>query len=347
MIETMCAVVADHPGGLDVLHLHHVPLPVAGPGQVRVAVRSAGINFHDVQQRRGTGPDSRFPLIPGIDFAGVVVEVGEAVEGLGAGQAVFGLAPAGGAYAQQAVVPAAAVRPIPDGVGFDEAAALPVAGLSASFLLRVSELRPGMTAAVFAAAGGLGCFLGGLLTVAGVRSIGITSSPAKAKIAEAAGHSDVIDYRAEDPVEAVRERTGGAGVDVVFDSVAGPEFARSFRMLRDGGTVICCGRAGGPPDLADVTDAVIGSRRNLGLRDFFLSTYLPAHVDELADRLDTLAEAMRSEQLRIPIRAFELGDAARAHALIESGSSVGKIVLHIDPAATPRASSTHTQADDR
>jgi NADPH:quinone reductase-like Zn-dependent oxidoreductase len=97
-----------------------------------------------------------------------------------------------------------------------------------------------------------------------------------------------------------------------------------------------------------VTDALIGSRRNLGLRDFFLATYLRAHVDELASRLDTLAEAMRSEQVRIPIRAFGLTDAGSAHALIESGSSVGKIVLHVDPAAaTPRASAAHTQREDR
>jgi NADPH:quinone reductase len=77
MGETMRAVVVDRPGGPDVLQVRGVPLPVAGAGQVRVAVRSAGINFHDVHQRRGTGPDSRFPVIPGIDFAGIVVEVGD------------------------------------------------------------------------------------------------------------------------------------------------------------------------------------------------------------------------------------------------------------------------------
>lgn len=335
--QKMHAIIVDRPGDPSVLEKRDVRLPVPEAGQVRVAIRSAGINYHDIHQRRGVSPDSRFPLIPGLDFAGEVAEIGAGAEGLAVGDRVFGLAPAGGGYAEQVVVPAVMLRPIPDGVADDQAATLPVAGLTASFLLSISGLRRGMTAVVFAPAGGLGCFLGGLLAQAGVRSIGITSSSAKATIAKAAGHSDVIDYHAEDPVDAVKQRSGGAGADVVFDSVAGPEFARSFRMLRSGGTVICCGRAAGPPDLGQIADELIGSRRNLALRDFFLASYLPDHFDEFRRRLDALARAMRSGQLQIPVLAFALGDAHRAHELIQSGASVGKVVLHPHRTAGLRA----------
>jgi NADPH:quinone reductase len=323
----MRAVLANRPGGPHVLEVREVPVPPIRAGHVRVAVRSAGINFRDIQQRRGTAPDSGFPLSPGSDFAGEVTEVGDGVEWPREGDRVFGLSPGGGAYAEQVIVPAAAVRPIPEGVGFGQAAAVPVAGLSATFLLSVAGLRQGMTAVTFAPAGGLGCFLGGLLAEAGVRSIGITSSQEKSLIAQAAGHREVVNYTVEDPVEAVRDLTSGAGVDVVFDSVAGPEFARSFRLLRGGGTVILCGRAAGSPDPAAAWQDLIESRRNLGLRDFYLATHIMEHLSELADRLDALAEGMRSGQLHIPVRAFALEDACRAHELVESGASAGKIVL--------------------
>lgn len=326
-MSTMWAVTAEHAGGPDVLRLQEVPRPPLAPGHIRVAVHAAGVNFRDVQQRRGADPGTGFPLISGSDFAGDVTEVGPGVDDRHEGQRVFGISPADGAYAEEVVVPAVTSCPVPGGVGYDQAAAAPVAGLSASFLLALSGLTTGMTAVTLAPAGGLGCFLGGLLSDAGVRSIGITSGARKVKVAKAVGHRDIVDYQAEDPVEAIQARTGGHGADVVFDSVAGPELARSLRMLRTGGTVILCGRAAGPPDLPAVWAELIESRRDLGLRDFFLRNHVLEHLDEVPARLTQLAAGLASGQLRVPIQAFPLKDAARAHELIESRGSVGKLVL--------------------
>ena len=325
----MRAVVVNAPGGIDVLDYQEVSDPLVEPGSVRVAVRSIGLNFRDVQQRRGgAAPDLSYPFVPGSDFAGEVLEVGEGVEAFKTGDHVFGVS-LSGAYAEQLVTSATMVYPVPDGLDFDVAAALPVAGLSASFLMSAAGLRAGMTAVTYAAAGGLGCFLGGLMSDAGVRSIGIVSSPEKEEVARAAGHSEIVNYRRADPVEAVLALTDGVGVDVVLDSVAGPQFARSFAMLRNEGVVILCGRSAGSPDLAAVYHELIELRRNRALRDFYLATHIVDRFAELPDRLDVLASAIRSGRMRVPIRALPFLEARHAHELLESGATTGKVVLHV------------------
>ncbi|WP_433599216.1 quinone oxidoreductase family protein [Nocardia sp. CA-135953] len=312
-------------GGPDVLELTEAPVPEPGPGMVRVAVRAIALNFRDVQQRRPT-TGTPCPFIPGSDFAGEVVALGPGVRSLRLGQRVVGVV-LSGAYADQLVASADALLPIPDEVGDAEAAVLPVAGLSASFLCTIANLPGGATVVTYAAAGGLGCFLGGCLAAAGIRSIGLTSTPAKAEIADKAGHAEVIVYRDVDPVAAVRELTDGRGVDAVFDSVAGPEFDRSFRMAADGGLVVLCGRAAGEPDLGRLAHDFIGARRNLALREFYLASHLDAHLDELPVRLAELMAGMSSRRFHVPITEFPLDDVRRAHELLESGVTTGKLVL--------------------
>jgi NADPH2:quinone reductase len=328
MVDEMRAVVVRAHGGPEVLELATVPVPPTGPGEVRVAVRSIGLNFRDVHQRRVGGADVTLPLTPGSDFAGEVVETGAGVETVHVGDRVFGVT-LGGAYAEQVVAPAATVLPLPAGVDFDQAASLPVAGLSASFLLTTGGVAKGQTAVVWAAAGGLGCFLGGLLAMAGVRSIGMTSSDEKAAVARAAGHDDIVNYRQVDPVDAVHQLTEGRGADVVFDSVAGPDFGRSFRMLRNEGTVVLCGRAAGEPDLGLIAGALVGGRRNLALREFYLATHIFDHLDEMPTRLQQLADGLCDGTIHVPITAFALDDVAQAHELLESGRSTGKLVLRV------------------
>ena len=219
MTKTIKAVVVANPGGVDRLEIREIPLRGVGPGDVRVSVRSIALNFRDLQQRRGVAAGSVYPLIPGSDFAGIVAEVGAQVEDFEPGDHVYGLV-LDGAYAEEVVLPAAMLLRIPDGLDFATASILPVAGLSASFLLSVADLVDGASVVTFAAAGGLGCFLGGLLHRAGIRSIGLTSSADKARVAAAAGHHQVVNYHDVDPVDAVLAATGGKGVDVVFNSVA-------------------------------------------------------------------------------------------------------------------------------
>jgi NADPH2:quinone reductase len=326
MPEEMQAIVVRSVGGPEVLELSSVPIPEVGPADVRVAVKSIAINFRDVQQRRMPAPDAELPTTPGSDFAGEIVETGTDVESFQAGDRVFGIT-LNGAYAQQIVIPAVMAMPLPPGANFDTAAILPVAGLTASFLLTVARIEKGQTAVTYAAAGGLGCFLGGLLADAGVRSIGLTSTEAKAAVARAAGHSEVVNYRTVDPVQAVRDLTDGSGADVVFDSVAGPEFSRSFRMLRNEGTVVLCGRSAGDPDLAMIHDDFIAGRRNLAMREFYLATHVFDHLDQIPQRLQDLAAAIRDGRVIVPVTTFPLAEVQRAHMLLERGETTGKLVL--------------------
>lgn len=328
MAEDMQAVVVRSHGGPEVLELTTVPVPPVGPDEVKVAVRSIALNFRDVQQRRNpAAPGSTLPSTPGSDFAGEVTEVGANVDTLEPGDHVFGIT-LHGAYAEQVVVPAMTATPLPTGADFDHGAILPVAGLSASFLLTTSGIAKGQTAVTYAAAGGLGCFLGGLLSAAGVHSIGLTSSEEKAAVARAAGHEEIVNYREVDAVDAVRQLTDGAGADVVFDSVAGPTFDRSFRMTRNEGTVVICGRSAGDPDLGRVTDDFITVRRNLALREFYLATHVFDHLDELPERLQALADAIADGTIRVPITSFPFAQVRRAHELLEGGATTGKLVLH-------------------
>lgn len=321
------AVVVRAFGGPETLEVSAGPARAPGQGEVRVRVRSAAVNFRDVQQRRGLAAGTTLPFTPGSDFSGEVVELGPGVESVTRGQRVVGAA-LSGAYAQEVVAPAAMVMPVPDGLSFDQAAILPVAGLSASFLCTVAGLRSGATAVVHAAAGGLGCFLSGVLAVAGARIIGLTSTPAKEIVARAAGCEHTVNYRCHDPVPAVKRLTDGVGADIVFDSVGGPNFARSFEMVRNEGTVILCGRSAGEPDLGAVYPQLIAARRNLALRDFYLGTQLLDHLDQIPQRVSALAGHVRDGAITVPITTCALDDVRHAHHVLESGSSSGKIVLH-------------------
>src|SRR6266540_3627767 len=313
MSQYMRAVVVAAHGGPDVLELVRVPAPPLGPDEVRVRVRSIGLNFRDVKLRTGPSADVVVPFTPGSDFAGDIVEVGAEVASIRTGDRVFGVT-THGAYAEEVVTPAVMVMPIPDGAEYDTATILPVAGLSASFLLSTAGVEKGQTAVTYAAAG--------------VRSIGITSSGDKAAVARAAGHDEIINYRDTDPVRAVKDLTDSSGADVVFDSVAGPGFGRSFRMLSNHGTVVLCGRSAGDPDLSAVGPDFLGVRRNLALREFYLSTHIFDHRGEVPDRLDELATGLRDRRLNVPITTFALDDVRRAHELLGAGATVGKLILH-------------------
>jgi NADPH2:quinone reductase len=319
------AVVVREHGGPEVLLVEERDPQPCGPGDVRVAVRSIAVNFRDVHTRRTPNVDEPPPIVPGSDLAGVVTEVGADVSGIAVGDEVAVMTLAG-AYATEVVVPAPFAVPLPPGTDPDHAASSLVAGLTASFIVSHVGLQPGQTAAVWAAAGGVGAFLGGVLRAAGVRSIGITSSPEKVAVARAAHFDEVVSYREVDVVEAVRGLTDGRGVDVVFDGVAGPDFDRSFRMAADEGTVVLHGRAAGEPDLGQLP-SFVASQRNLTLWAFFLGTYVFGHLDEVPGRLAALVQGQADGSIAVPITAYPFDQVAEAHAELESGRSNGKLVL--------------------
>jgi NADPH2:quinone reductase len=187
------------------------------------------------------------------------------VEGFAEGDRVLGINLAG-AYAEKSLVPAVLATPIPDQISYEQAAACPIAGLTSCFMIRDHGVGEATNVVVHAAAGSVGCFMGGLLAQKRAPSIGLVSTEAKAEVARRAGYLHVINYRREDPVERVRQLTASAGADVVYDSVAGPGFARSFEMCRAGGTVVIFGRAAGDPPREVLDEAFLGAARNLLLR---------------------------------------------------------------------------------
>ncbi len=313
-------------GGPEVLKMADVPEPDVGPGMVRIRNRVIAINFHDIGARRHGEPGQTPPFIPGTDFAGEVDAIGEGVEGLSIGDRILGVAMVG-AYAEKSVTLAAMTIPIPDDISFEQAASCPVAGLTAHFLLEDNHVGPNTTVLAYAAAGSNGCYLGGLIKRRGARGIGLVSTAKKAEVAREAGWHDVIIYKDEDMVDGVAKRTDGKGADLVLDSVAGPDFKRSFDMAKTGGTVVLYGRAGGAFPPSAITEGLFVLGRNLGLRTYFLGTMLMGDGEGLKAGFEALFDAWRAGDLHIPFETLPLADAADAHGRIEAQKTYGKVLL--------------------
>jgi NADPH2:quinone reductase len=326
ILTLMKAIHVTAVGGPEVLKTVEVPEPEVAPGTLRVRNRAVGINFHDVQSRRRGVRGQKYPFIPGTDFAGEVEAIGEGVEGFATGDRVLGVSMAG-AYAEKSVVPAVLATAIPDHISYEQAAACPLSGLTACFMIRDHGVGETTNVVVHAAAGSVGCFMGGLLAQRRAPSIGLVSTEVKAEVARRAGYLHVINYRREDPVERVRQLTASAGADVVYDSVAGPGFARSFEMCRAGGTVVVFGRAGGDPPRGVLDEAFLGAARNLGLRTYFLGTTLFSDPQSHRDAYATLFDGLASGAIYLPIEALPLEAVADAHARIEAQQTVGKLIL--------------------
>src|SRR6266545_4147852 len=209
-------------GGPEVLVISEAPAPVAGPGQAVVGVSVADVLFVDTQIRSGRGSEYfgvKPPYVPGVGVAGQVISVGEGVDPGWVGRRV--VATATGAYAEQTVVPAEGLIPVPDGLGLREAAALLHDGRTALGLAEGARIQPGEWVLVLAVGGGLGILLVQLAHAAGARVIGAARGKRKLDLARELGAAAVVDYSEPDWAERVREATGGVGPDVVFDGAGG------------------------------------------------------------------------------------------------------------------------------
>ncbi len=312
-------------GGPEVLELVDVPEPTPEYGEIRVKNEAIAINFHEINERRGQGETPSLPSPMGSDFAGYIDVVGEGVTHLKAGDPVVGITNHG-AYAEKTCTMSMLAMSVPDGVTFEQAASCPVAGLTAHFLLGDHHVGPDSTIVMHAAAGSVGCFMGALVKRLGCTSIGLVSTAAKADVARAAGHTHVVNYREEDPVAAVKKLTGGAGADVVYDSVAGPNFIRSFDMLDIGGRVVLFGHAAGDPP-AEQFSAWTAGNRNLGLHQFFLGTVIANRMAELAGAYSGLFDAFKAEAIHLPMTMLPLSEVREAHRRIEAQETTGKVIL--------------------
>lgn len=319
----MLAIRPPAPGGPDQLVLAEASSRAPGPGEARVRVAFAGVNFIDVYHRTGLYPQPR-PIPLGQEGAGVVEEVGDGVE-LRVGEKVAWCG-VPGSYATEVVAPAAALVPVPPGLQLERAAALMLQGLTAHYLVASTfPLGPGNRCLVHAAAGGVGLLLGQLARRAGAIPIGTVSSEAKADAARAAGYGHVIRYDREPFAPAVRALTGGDGVDVVYDSVGATTFEHSLDSLRRRGTLVLFGQSSGPVPPFDLQ--LLNRKGSLYVTRPKLGDYTATRAELLARADDILGAAQRDDLVVTIDRILPLADAAEAHRLLESRATRGKLLL--------------------
>jgi NADPH2:quinone reductase len=310
------------PGGPQALTFEDVPLPEPGPGEARVRLHAIGVNFIDIYHRTGLYKVPP-PFTPGSEGAGVVSAVGpDAAVRVGDRVAWAGVL---GSYAEEAIVPADKLVPVPDGLEWEDAAAAPLQGMTAHYLATdTHRLKAGEVALVHAAAGGVGLLLVQVAKMKGARVIGTVSTPEKARLASEAGADEIIRYTEDDFLEAVRTLTGGRGVDVVYDSVGRTTFDRSLDALALRGTLALYGQSSG------VVPPVDPAR--LAVKGVFLTRPTLWHYtstrEELLGRARDVFSWVVSGLLKLRIhRTLPLADAAEAHQLLESRLSVGKLLL--------------------
>jgi NADPH2:quinone reductase len=311
-------------GGPDVLTYEEVELPEPGPGQVRVRIEAAGVNFIDIYQRTGLYAVQR-PATAGQEAAGVVDALGPNVAGLQVGQRVA-YSSQQGAYAEFAVVADSAVVPIPDGVETRTAAAVMLQGMTAHYLAKSTyPLQSGETALIHAASGGVGLLLVQIAKRQGARVIGTASTQEKADLARAFGADDMILYTQTDFAEEIMRLTGGGGVHVVYDSVGKTTFDGSLDVLRPRGYLVLFGQSSGP--VPPVDPRTLNRKGSLYLTRPTLRHYT-ATREELLWRSGELFRWIEDGELQVRIdRTFALSAAADAHRTMEGRQTKGKLLL--------------------
>ncbi|MBK9000733.1 MAG: NAD(P)H-quinone oxidoreductase [Myxococcales bacterium] len=327
----MKAIVIREPGGPEVLSLEEVPEPRLGEGQIAIDVRATALNRADLLQRRGLYPPPKGESeILGLECAGVVAAHGPGASGPPLGSRVMALLPGGG-YAERVVVPERMALPIPEGLSFEQAAAIPEAFLTAQeALFTLGRVAPGDTVLVHAAAGGVGSAAVQLAHEHGARVIATAGSDEKLERVRALGADVAVNYKTADFAEAVRSASDGRGADVVLDFVGGAYWEKHASCLAVGGRVVVIGVLGGP--MAEVNLAQLLMRRyqilglvmrsrpladKIAISQTFARNWLPRFATgKLAPVVDCV---------------LPLSEARRAHERMEENANVGKIVLTLSP----------------
>ena len=320
----MKAIQFHSTGGPEVLQLADLPIPEPGPGQVLLRIEAIGVNFIEIYFRKGVYK-SALPLIPGSEAASTVEELGPGVTGFAAGDAVVSCAVIG-SYAEYALVPAAQLVKIPQGVTMEQAAAAMLQGMTAHYLaFSTYPLKAGNTALVHAGAGGVGLLLTQIATAQGARVITTVSTPAKAELSREAGASDVILYTIKDCEAEVTRLTGGKGVDVVYDSVGKTTFEGSLNSLRPRGLLALFGASSGPVPPFDLVQ--LNSKGSLFITRPTLWHYIATRA-ELEWRSSEVLNWVAKGDLKLRTEfTYPLAEAAKAQIDLEERKTTGKILL--------------------
>ena len=311
-------------GDESVLRYEQVPDPEPGPGQVRVAVRAASINRGDLARRSGTYPgEIAFPLTLGWEVAGEIDAIGESVDARRYGQRVLALGASGG-YAERFVTADQAAFSIPEALGYDVAAAIPVAFLTAWYgLVTTAQVQPNDWVLVHAGASGVGMAGIQIAKHRGARVLATAGSPAKLEFARRLGADAAINYREQDFVEETWQLTHGAGVDIVLESVGGETFEESLDVLRTNGRLVTVGNTVGKTAAVDPTALIRG---NLRIHGLYLGTWVAN--GGAWPVLNELIRLVADGTFCVAIdRRFPLREVGTAHRHLEQRKNIGKVVL--------------------
>lgn len=331
----MFAMIIDEVGGPEVLHAARVPTPQPGPGEVLIRVVYAGVNPADWKNRQGmlaAFRPYRFPCIIGFDAAGTVAVVGEGVEGFATGDRVFSPTNHGqgaqGSYAEYVVAGSDRLARIPEALRFDQAAALPVAALTAwQGLFDRGHVQADQRVFIHGGSGGVGSFAVQFACRAGAR-VAATCSSANVEYLKSLGAHKVIDYTQENIARQIAA-WAPQGLDYVMDTVGVSTLPYALDLVRRGGTLVSI------PTLVDDGDieAQLAQAAARGVRRVF-STMTDAGS---APTLEKIADLVASGQVVLPpITEFPLREAAAVHRILEQGRNRGKVVLKVsDPDGTP------------
>ncbi|WP_323000206.1 NAD(P)H-quinone oxidoreductase [Castellaniella sp.] len=323
----MQAIEITAPGGPEVLELVERPTPVPGPGEVLIQVGAAGINRPDVFQRQGSyPPPAGASDLPGLEVAGRIVGGDAQAGGFQIGDEVCALL-AGGGYAQYCVAPAAQCLPVPKGLSMIEAAALPETYFTVwSNVFDRGRLSAGETLLVHGGASGIGTTAIALAHAFGHTVYATAGSSERVQAIEALGCSRGINYRTQDFVEEIHALTNNRGVDVILDMVAGDYLPRNIKALADDGRLVMIAQLGGAHGTVNCWQVMA---RRLTITGSTLRArpvaFKAAIAQSLRERVWPLLEA---GTVRPIIHAtFPLAEASRAHAMMDAGEQIGKIVL--------------------
>jgi NADPH2:quinone reductase len=317
------------PGGPEVLRLAERRRPEPGGGEVLIQVEAAGVNRPDVMQRKGLYPPPPGASdIPGLEVAGRIVELGDSVPGLAIGDAVCALV-TGGGYAEFCVAPAGQCLPIPDRLTSVEAASLPETFFTVwSNVFDRGALQPGESFLVQGGTSGIGVAAIQMARALGARVFATAGSAQKCAACVQLGAQRAIDYRNEDFVAVIKAETSGRGVDVILDMVGGDYLARETAALAEDGRLVLINTMGGSKTTVDLREVMI---KRLTITGSTLRSRPAAFKAQIARKLREhvwpLFEVGRIKP--VVYRSFPLEQAAAAHALMESGEHVGKIVLSV------------------
>jgi NADPH2:quinone reductase len=320
----MKAIQITETGGPEVLKLVELPIPQPGPGQVLIRVEATGVNFIEIYFRKGTYKAS-LPLVPGSEAAGTVEELGPGVTGFAAGDAVASVAVLG-SYAEYALVPAAGLVNVPEGVTMEQAAAAMLQGMTAHYLaISTYPLKLGDTALVHAGAGGVGLLLTQMAVKIGARVIATCSTKEKAELSREAGASDVILYTEKEFEPEVKKLTGGKGVDVVYDSVGKTTFEGSLNCLRPRGLLALFGASSGPVPPFDLIQ--LSGKGSLFVTRPTLWHYVATRA-ELEWRAGEVLGWVAAGELKLRTEyLYPLDEAAQAQTDLAARKTTGKILL--------------------